>query len=196
MYGEPPGSGSFPQVVAVPLTDTVRPSALEQPQPLIVPLTVKQAAPVVPKLPLWPPLTALQVPLPLEPPLEDELELELEDDDELELPPELELLLEDEELEDEELELEDELDPEDELELPLDEEQQPPPTAIPFTLGLSGPPPLVKAITSCPSALVVALNVRATAFLAPPAAAKMSKAVSTLAPPMLTSKVRCPADVQ
>ncbi len=40
VYGELPGSGSFPQVVAVPFTLTVRPSAFEQPQPLIVPVTV------------------------------------------------------------------------------------------------------------------------------------------------------------
>ncbi len=61
VYGELPGSGSFPQVVAVPLTVTLRPSALEQPQPFTVPVTVKQIAPVVLKLPLCPPLTALQV---------------------------------------------------------------------------------------------------------------------------------------
>ncbi len=52
MYGELPGRGSFPQVVAVPFTVTVRPSTLEQPQPLTVPVTVKQVAPVVLKLPL------------------------------------------------------------------------------------------------------------------------------------------------
>ncbi len=40
VYGELPGRGSFPQVVAVPLTLTVRPSTFEQPQPLTVPETV------------------------------------------------------------------------------------------------------------------------------------------------------------
>src|SRR5512142_2729765 len=72
----------------------------------------------------------------------------------------------------------------------------PPATVMPSTLGLSGPPPLVKAITTCPLASAVALKLRATALLAPPAAAKMSKAVRTVAPLMATLKVRWPAAVQ
>ncbi len=174
MYGALPGSGSFPQVVAVPFTETVRPSALEQPQPLMVPATVKQLAPVVSKFPLWPPLTALQVPPPLELPLE---ELEPLLDEELELPPdddEDELPLD--EPPEEELPDELELEPELEEEPPLDDddeddEQQALLTVIPLTFGLSGPPPLVKAMTTCPSAFEVAAKLRATALAAPPAAA-------------------------
>ncbi len=100
---------------------------------------------MVPKLPLWPPEMALQaLPPEEEPPEEDEL-LELE----LEPPPELEL---------EELELE-------ELELPppeLDELELPPGTTeMAFTLGFCVP--ATNWSTSCPPALAVAVNDRATA---------------------------------
>ncbi len=72
----------------------------------------------------------------------------------------------------------------------------PPATAMPQTFGLSGPPPLVNAITTWPLEFAVVLNVRTMALFAPPAAAKMSKAVSTVAPLMATLNVRCPAAVQ
>src|SRR5512142_921796 len=71
-----------------------------------------------------------------------------------------------------------------------------PATVMPQTLGLSGPPPLVNWITTWPLPLAVVLNVRAMARLAPADAAKMSKAVRTVAPLMATLKVRWPAAVQ
>ena len=64
----------------------------------------------------------------------------------------------------------------------------PPATVRPDTLGLSAPPPRVNWRTTWPLALAVVVNVRATARLAPPAAAKMSKAVSTVAPPRESSR--------
>jgi hypothetical protein len=67
---------------------------------------------------------------------------------------------------------------------------------MPETLGLSGPPLRVNRMTTWPLELAVVLNVRAMARLAPPAAAKMSNAVSTVAPLMATLKVRWRAAVQ
>ena len=143
VYGALPGRGSAPQATSVPLTVTVRPVVLEQPQPLTVPLTVKQMAPVVLKFPLWPPVTALQVPPPLLllPPLDDEL-LELE----LLLPPPLE---------EEELELE--------LLLP------PGTTAMPLIFGFWVP--VVTLMAIWPPLLAVAVNDLATALFWPPAVA-------------------------
>jgi hypothetical protein len=110
------GSEAPIEVTAVPepltVTDIVRPVKLEAPQPFTVFCVRKQYAPVVLKLPDWPPdLMSVQLPPPeLELVLEDdELELLLEDD-ELELLLELEeLLLDDELLELEELLLDEEL---------------------------------------------------------------------------------------
>jgi hypothetical protein len=100
-------AGSAPPTVVTALpapltvTEIVRPSKFEAPQPFTVFCVRKQYAPVVLKLPDCPPV-AIAVQLPPPEVLDEELELdELEllddvlEDDELELPPE------DEELEDE-----------------------------------------------------------------------------------------------
>ena len=73
----------------------------------------------------------------------------------------------------------------------------PPPSATvrPSTLALSALP-LVKAMTIWPLAFAVAPKLRAMALLAPPAAAKTSKAERTVPPLIATSKRRRPAAVQ
>jgi hypothetical protein len=62
-------------------------------------------------------------------------------------------------------------------------------TVIAQTFGRSGPVS-TNSMTTCPLALAVVSNDRATALFMPPAASKMSNLVSTFAPLITTSKVR------
>src|SRR6185503_10287826 len=64
-------------------------------------------------------------------------------------------------------------------------------TVRPLILGFWVP--AMNWITTWPLALAVVVNERAMARLAPPAAAKISKLVKTVAPLMDTLKRRCPA---
>src|SRR5712691_1032726 len=67
--------------------------------------------------------------------------------------------------------------------------------SIPLISGLSIPA-CVNPITICPEELAVVVNCSVMALFCPPAAAKISNALSTVVPLMATLNFRCPTAVQ